>query len=418
MNVPPINKENPMKSLPEGSRRPMLVAGALVLAMSMTLAGCGGTDESSDSYKIGVIVDQSGPVRSVSAPQLVGLKAAVQAVNDAGGVNGHKVELVIRDDGSDAAKGVAAFRELVAKYKVTTVTGFTSSTTIPGVVNFAEQSKVSMLGAGVPGDLLSPVNPVVFTTVASINAQGKAAVDYLKTLVEDGKLPAKPRVATFNYSSPAGESWKSIVEPYVAEVGFDLVADETAAVGAASYSAAVEAIAASKPDAVLVTAAETDLINMMKSAKSAGLDPETPIVNYSFGSGSTALREVAALGFAQYVASTPFNSSGDTAGSKAYVEAVTKSGGDPSMVMVPEGYAQIEVITDVLEECGYPCSSDEFLSIVGDFESDLNGLAFGPVKYDEGQHMGPTSVAFLGWDAATDAAKPVKSGIVLAGPTS
>lgn len=405
-----------MKSI-VASRRRLAAAGALGLAMSTALAACGGGGDD-DAYKIGVIVDQSGPVRSVSAPQLVGLKAAVKAVNDAGGVDGHKLELVIRDDGSDAAKGVAAFRELVDKYKVSTVTGFTSSTTIPGVVSFAEQSNVSMLAAGVPGDLLDPVNPVVFTTVASINAQGTAAVDYLQTLVEDGKLPANPKVAMFHYSSPAGESWKSAVEPYVEESGFDLVTIESAAVGAASYSSAVEAIVAAKPDAVLVTAAETDLINLMKSAKSAGLESDTPIVNYSFGSGTSALEQVHGLGFTEYVASTPFNSSGGNAGSKAYVDAVTDAGGDPNMVMVPEGYAQIEMIVDVLEECGFPCSSKDFLEHVGDFESDLDGLAFGPVKYDDGQHFGPTSVAFLGWDPAAKAARPVKSGIPLAGPTS
>ncbi|GAA3649122.1 ABC transporter substrate-binding protein [Nocardioides ginsengisoli] len=398
-----------------------MAAGALGLAMATSLAACGGGADSasgSGAFKIGVIVDQSGPVRTVSAPQLVGLKAAVRAVNDGGGVDGHKIELVIRDDGSDAAKGVAAFRELVDKYHVTTVTGFTSSATIPGVVNFAEQSKVSMLAAGVPGDLLNPVNPVVFTTVASINAQGTAAVDYLKTLVDDGKLPANPKVAMFHYSSPAGESWKSAVEPYLKEVGFDLVASETAAVGAPSYSAAVEAIVAAKPDAVLLTAAETDLINMMKSAQAAGLDPKIPIVNYSFGSGATALEGVSKLGFTDYVASTPFNSSGDNAGSKAYVDAIAKAGGNPNQVMVPEGYAQVQMIVDVLEKCGYPCSSDKFLDIVGDFDSDLGGLAFGPVKYDDKQHFGPTSVAFLGWDDASSSAKPVKSGIPLAGPAS
>jgi branched-chain amino acid transport system substrate-binding protein len=411
-----------MKSSSTRLRGHVLAGGGLGLALVTALAACGGSDAGSASgssskgaYEIGVIVDQSGPVRSVSAPQLVGIKAAVAAANDAGGVNGHKIELVVRDDGSDAAKGVAAFRELVDKYHVSTVTGFTSSTSIPGVVNFAKSAKVSMLAVGAPGNLLDPVNPVVFSTNASIDAQGMAGVDYLKSLISSGALPAKPKVALFSYASPAGESWKSAVEPYVKKQGFDIVTEQNAAVGAASYSAAWQAIAAAKPDAVLITAAETDLINMAKSAQAAGLSPKTPIVNYSFGAGASALKTVAGLGFQNYVASAPFDPSGDNPGSQAYVDAVKKAGGDPSTVMVPEGYAQGQVIIDTLKKCGYPCSSAKFLGLVSDFNSDLNGLAAGPLVFDANQHDGPTTVAFRTWDAATGAPKTIASGIKLVG---
>ncbi|MFD9502334.1 ABC transporter substrate-binding protein [Streptomyces sp. NPDC060035] len=396
----------------------ILAGGGLGLALVTALTACGGGSGSSanGAYEIGVVVDQSGPVRSVSAPQLVGIKAAIAAANAAGGVNGHKIELVVRDDASDAAKGVAAFRELVDRYQVSAVTGFTSSTSIPGVVNFAKQSKVAMLAAGVPGDLLNPVNPVVFSNNASINAQGTGGVDYLKSLIADGRLPAKPKLALFSYSSPAGESWKSAVEPYAKAQGFDIVTEQIAAVGAASYSAAMQAIASSKPDAILITAAETDLINMAKSAQASGVDPKTPIVNYSFGSGASGLRAVADLGFQHYVASAPFDASGDAPGSQAYVDAVEKAGGDPATVMVPEGYAQGKIIADTLEKCGYPCAADKFLKTVSTFNSDLDGLAFGPVVFDADQHTGPTTVAFRTWDATKNAPATVKGGFKLAGP--
>ncbi|MFE6903564.1 ABC transporter substrate-binding protein [Streptomyces sp. NPDC057717] len=397
----------------------MFTGGCLGLALVTALTACGGGSGSSanGSYEIGVVVDQSGPVRSVSAPQLVGIKAAIAEANAAGGVNGHKIELVVRDDASDAAKGVAAFRELVDRYHVSAVTGFTSSTSIPGVVNFAKQSKVAMLAAGVPGNLLNPVNPVVFSTNASINAQGTGGVDYLKSLIADGQLPAKPKLALFYYSSPAGESWKSAVEPYAKAQGFDIVTEQTAAVGAASYSAAMQAIASSQPDAIMITAAETDLINMAKSAQASGVDPKTPIVNYSFGSGASALRAVADLGFQHYVASAPFDAGGDAPGSKAYVDAVKKAGGDPATVMVPEGYAQGQIIADTLEKCGYPCSADKFLKTVSTFNSDLDKHAFGPVVFDADQHTGPTTVAFLTWDATKNATTTVKGGFKLAGPS-
>ncbi|WP_151772348.1 ABC transporter substrate-binding protein [Streptomyces abyssomicinicus] len=394
-----------------------LTSGVLGLALVAVLAGCGdGSGGSAKGpYQVGVVVDQSGPVRSVSAPQLVGIKAAIAAANDAGGVNGHKIELVVRDDASDAAKGVAAFRELVDRYEVSAVTGFTSSTSIPGVVNFAQQSKVAMLAAGAPGDLLDPVNPVVFSTNASINAQGTGGVDYLKSLTADGRLPAEPKLALFSYSSPAGESWRSAVEPYAKAQGFDIVTEQTAAVGSASYSAAMQAITASEPDAVLVTAAETDLINMAKSLQASGLDPRTPVVNYSFGSGASVLRAVADLGLEHYVASAPFDADGDAAGSKAYADAVTKAGGDPATVMVPEGYAQGRMVVEVLEKCGYPCPADTFLKTVNAFDSDLDGFAFGPVVFDAAGHAGPTTVAFRTWDAKKKAPTTVKGSFELAG---
>jgi branched-chain amino acid transport system substrate-binding protein len=53
--------------------------------------------------RVGVLLPQSGPAASIGAPSLEGVRLAVQQINAAGGVLGHPVELVVRDEGTDLA---------------------------------------------------------------------------------------------------------------------------------------------------------------------------------------------------------------------------------------------------------------------------------------------------------------------------
>lgn len=63
---------------------------------------------------IGQTFIQTGPLASLSEQPLVGIKAKINAVNSAGGINGRLIEFRQLDDGSDTAKAGENVRKLVA----------------------------------------------------------------------------------------------------------------------------------------------------------------------------------------------------------------------------------------------------------------------------------------------------------------
>ncbi|MDX8478549.1 ABC transporter substrate-binding protein [Mesorhizobium sp. VK24D] len=68
--------------------------------------------------------------------------AAVKAINDAGGINGRKVELVIEDDGTDPARGAEVVNKFATQHKTDIVFGTLFSHVVIGSVPAAGENKI------------------------------------------------------------------------------------------------------------------------------------------------------------------------------------------------------------------------------------------------------------------------------------
>src|SRR6185503_15713653 len=67
---------------------------------------------------IGTHVDLSGPLSPWGKAVRNGLNMAIDEANAAGGINGRKIKLIVRDDGYNSARAAAAVRELVVQDRV------------------------------------------------------------------------------------------------------------------------------------------------------------------------------------------------------------------------------------------------------------------------------------------------------------
>jgi branched-chain amino acid transport system substrate-binding protein len=61
---------------------------------------------------VGLVNPSSGSFGAQFGPYVDGVKAAVYMANKAGGVNGRKIKLVIKDDAGDPTRSKAAFQDL------------------------------------------------------------------------------------------------------------------------------------------------------------------------------------------------------------------------------------------------------------------------------------------------------------------
>ena len=85
-----------------------------------------------------------------------GLSLAIDEINAKGGVLGKKVELLVRDDESNPAKGVLAARELVQREKVAALFGGLDTPVSIAIVPFANQAKVPFMGVWAAGTPITP----------------------------------------------------------------------------------------------------------------------------------------------------------------------------------------------------------------------------------------------------------------------
>jgi branched-chain amino acid transport system substrate-binding protein len=105
------------------------------------------TGVTATSIKLGHIGIYSGPVGSFGQNLSYACRAGLQAINDAGGVNGRKLDVQVRDDGWDATKGSNAVRDLVERSKVFALACSQSVPTNDAVTPYLDQQKVPNVGS-------------------------------------------------------------------------------------------------------------------------------------------------------------------------------------------------------------------------------------------------------------------------------
>ncbi|HPP06526.1 MAG TPA: ABC transporter substrate-binding protein, partial [Syntrophorhabdaceae bacterium] len=82
----------------------------------------------SDTIKIGLLVPLTGPAAADGFSAHSSVKLALERVNNAGGLLGKKVELVVYDDRADGKEAVALARKLIEQDRVIAVVGGSYST--------------------------------------------------------------------------------------------------------------------------------------------------------------------------------------------------------------------------------------------------------------------------------------------------
>src|SRR5215211_2353900 len=181
-----------------------LVAGSgcrHVLAGLAAAAAFGlvGGANAADPIKVGVTITQSPPGSVVQGTQVKdGLEFAQKIINDGGGVNGRRLELVIEDTQGIPEKARAAVEKLITRDKVVVVTGEHQSSAALAGIEVAHRYRVPYINTNGWSDeirkkgYLEVFNPGNYNTRVAI-----AVADTLK------QLRAK-RVVTFAENTDYG----------------------------------------------------------------------------------------------------------------------------------------------------------------------------------------------------------------------
>src|SRR6187399_1931200 len=159
-------------------RRPHLTR-RLLLAAAVTVFAVPALAQ--DTLKLGLVAAMSGQSAKSGEAIVRGLSVAIDEINAKGGVLGKKVELLVRDDESNPAKGAVAARELVQREKVAGLFGGLDTPVSIAIVPFANQSKVPFMGvwaAGTPITRNGAAENYVFRVSAVDVLVDKALVDY------------------------------------------------------------------------------------------------------------------------------------------------------------------------------------------------------------------------------------------------
>jgi branched-chain amino acid transport system substrate-binding protein len=261
-----------------------MLAVVLVAFLAMIVAGCGGSESdtgessSEEPIKIGAILSLTGTYAGLGEPEKNLLEMEVKKINDAGGINGRPVELIIEDDATDEAQAVASASRLIEQENVVAILGATGTgqtMAVRGEVQRAGIPQVSMAGGTV---ITEPVDPLVFATPWSNTIVVPFTLDYLKS-------QGITKIGLITDSGGFGKDGQAVFKAEAPKAGVEIVADETLNPGDTDMTAQLTKIKNSDAQAVVMWTAGKEAAIIAKNAQDLGID--LPV----YGSHGIARRE-------------------------------------------------------------------------------------------------------------------------------
>lgn len=183
----------------------------------------GATDEgvTSNSIKVGHIGIYSGPVGSFGDDLSYAGRAVLQSINDAGGINGRKLEVLVRDDAWDGTKGMNAARDLIERQKVFAICCIMSVNTSDPLTPYLDEKKVPHVGADGWGE---PQYKGEWTFPVSASAVTEA---HMLAKYQAEKQGAK-RIAILYINNPTGQAYVKAYDSVIKKFGGEVVFSQPA----------------------------------------------------------------------------------------------------------------------------------------------------------------------------------------------
>ena len=223
-------------------RKLLTLCAAAALAAGMATGAM-----AADSIKIGVAGAHSGDLASYGLPTVKAAELVVKELNEAGGINGAKIELLVEDDVCKPEVATNTATKLVSQ-GVNVVIGHICSGATKAALPIYRDAKVIVMSPSAtnPDLTQSGEYPNFYRTIASDDAQARTEVDFAINRLG---------VKTFAVIHDKGDYGKGLAEfakKFIEQSGkAKVVLFEGVTPGAVDYSAVVQKIKRSGADAVI-----------------------------------------------------------------------------------------------------------------------------------------------------------------------
>ena len=255
------------------SRRRLLQAGAAGAALSSAPFAINIVRAQGAPIRIGFPTPLTGAFSAEAQDQVRAAEIAVKDFNDAGGFNGRKVELLVRDDKLNPGEAATRTLELIEKDKVDFIVGSLSAATQLSINAVTRERKVIFNSISQSDAINEAKDWSPYTFHEALNPHITAGAVARYAFPKYGK-----RIVYLTADYAYGHEMVRGFERAGKALGATTLADIRHPLGAADYSAFLHRIQALKPDILVLCNFGRDLVNSAKQATDFGLKSTTRII--------------------------------------------------------------------------------------------------------------------------------------------
>jgi branched-chain amino acid transport system substrate-binding protein len=336
----------------------------------------GGGSGSAGSFKIGVTNPLTGPYAALGTGMTSGFKAAIQAANKAGGVDGRQIDVTYLDDADNP------------------------STAISNATNLVGQGVLAISGSLAPEPCAAMLPVITNAHVPLVCGQGAASVvssqwgfeteapssSFALPMFKFGQQITNmkdPRVGIINVQGAQTGAWAAAVNTLAQAAGSATKLEATDPANA-NVLAQMSQIASFKPDVVLFEDTEPHYVQLRQALATAGLS-NIPILSYgSTPSESYLLQQKVGNLYVindERFATDPANA--------VYKNALIAADVNPTNTLNADwGYVQGLVIVAALKKCGDGCTPSTMRDAIETAEVPMYGITAEPtLSFKPGDHQ-------------------------------
>lgn len=215
--------------------------------------------------KIGIIGHFSGEYAAYGIPMKNAVELAIKEANNAGGIDGRRLVVVIEDDGTDPAKAASSMNKLVNVDHVDYVFSAQGSGATSVITPISESNKaILMITLGSAPDLTTDKD-YVFRSAPSDVYQASEMVDYINNNLKPQKIAGIYRNDAY------GIGIKDIVE---SGASGDVVASELYELGISDFRTQLTKIKQANPDVLIIAGASDNYPILLKQIEELGIIAE------------------------------------------------------------------------------------------------------------------------------------------------
>ena len=256
------------------------IVGLICLALlSGLVAGCGSngstTDESSDGssdsstqvIRIGYLGAKTGAVANYGIPAEKGMIMAIEEINAAGGVLGMQLEGIYEDNKGETTEITNITTRYITRDKVNALVGDPCTGLTIAAAKIAQQNQVVIFSAGATGEGVVEVGDYVFRNTLLDRYAAPVVVDWM--INEKGWQNIAVITSLNNGYSTA---LTPVFKEAIADLGGNIVIEESVNDGDIDFSAQVTNIKAANPDVIVFTGYYTEAALIMNEVQKKGME--------------------------------------------------------------------------------------------------------------------------------------------------
>ena len=239
-----------------------------LLFAASVLVSCSGNRQGEEASEI--VIGEFGSLTGTTATFGIstknGIDMAVDEVNQAGGLLGKKVRVIVEDDQGRPEEAQTVVTKLITRDRVVAILGEVASSRTLAAAPVAQQNGIPMISPSSTNPKVTQVGDYIFRICFIDPFQGLVMAKFATSTLKVQNV-AVLRDIKNDYSVGLANVF---VENFV-QMGGKIVADESYSEGDTDFSAQLTALRATKPQAIFVPGYYTEVGLIARQAKNLGL---------------------------------------------------------------------------------------------------------------------------------------------------